>query len=55
MFPFIVSYGFEDHQRLTKKFEIPEEIISRTPAELCARVRHALDVDISPAIQIDNQ
>lgn len=43
--PFIVSYGFEDHKRLTKKFEIPEEVISRTPEELCARVLHALDLD----------
>jgi phosphoglycolate phosphatase len=45
MHPFIVSYGFEDYQRLTHKFEIPEEIISRTPEELCARVRHALDIE----------
>ncbi len=44
MHPFMVSYGFEDHQRLTDKFEVPEEIISRTPAELCARVRHALQI-----------
>ncbi len=42
MHPFMVSYGFEDYSRLTKKFLIPEELISRTPEELCARVRHAL-------------
>ncbi len=42
MHPFMVSYGFEDHARLTGKFEIPAEIISRTPAELCERVSHAL-------------
>ena len=44
MHPFIVSYGFEDHKRLTKKFDVPEEVISRTPAQFCARVRHALDL-----------
>jgi phosphoglycolate phosphatase len=44
MHPFMVSYGFEDHQRLTGKFNIPEALIARTPAELCARVRHALQI-----------
>jgi phosphoglycolate phosphatase len=41
MQPFIVSYGFEDHDRLTGKFGIPEEVISRTPEIVCARIRHA--------------
>lgn len=45
MHPFMVSYGFENLTRLTKKFEIPEEIISRTPAELVMRVRHALEIN----------
>jgi phosphoglycolate phosphatase len=45
MHPFMVSYGFEDHDRLTTKYEIPHELISRTPDELCRRVRHALDLD----------
>jgi phosphoglycolate phosphatase len=45
MHPFMVSYGFEDHLRLTGKFDIPEDIISRTPQELCQRVRHALALD----------
>jgi phosphoglycolate phosphatase len=44
MHPFIVSYGFEDFNRLTQKFEVPEEVISRTPTDLCARVLHALDL-----------
>jgi phosphoglycolate phosphatase len=44
MHPFIVSYGFEDHKRLVKKFEVPEEIISRTPEELSSRVWHALQL-----------
>ena len=42
MHPFMVSYGFEDHQRLTSKFDVPDELISRTPAELCARVLHGI-------------
>jgi phosphoglycolate phosphatase len=45
MHPFIASYGFEDHKRLTKKFDVPEEVISRTPDELCGRIRHALDIE----------
>jgi phosphoglycolate phosphatase len=44
MHPFIVSYGFEDYSRLTNKFDIPEDVISRTPEELCTRVLHALDI-----------
>ena len=46
MHPFMVSYGFEDHDRLTKKFDVPDEVISRTPDELCGRIRHALDLDV---------
>ena len=42
MHPFMVSYGFENHERLTQKFGVPEEVISRTPDELCERVRHTL-------------
>lgn len=45
MHPFMVSYGFEDHDRLTSKFEVPGELISRTPGELCRRMRHAFDLD----------
>ncbi|WP_296943178.1 HAD family hydrolase [uncultured Massilia sp.] len=44
MHPFMVSYGFEDHDRLTAKFAIPDELIARTSDELCRRVRHALDL-----------
>jgi phosphoglycolate phosphatase len=44
MHPFMVSYGFEDHQRLTNKFEVPDELISRTPDALCKRVLHGLGV-----------
>ena len=45
MHPFMVSYGFEDHDRLTEKYEIPSEVISRSPRELCGRVRHALKLE----------
>lgn len=44
MHPFIVSYGFEGLARLTRKFNVPEEIISRTPDELSKRVLHAVDL-----------
>ncbi|WP_172199691.1 MULTISPECIES: HAD family hydrolase [unclassified Niveibacterium] len=45
MHPFVAAYGFEDHKRLTKKFDVPDELISRTPAEICSRVRNALDLE----------
>lgn len=41
----IVSYGFEEHARLVDSFEVPPELIARTPAELASRLCHALDVD----------
>ena len=43
--PFMVSYGFEDFERLTKKIGVPPELISPTPGEFCAKVCHALDID----------
>jgi len=42
MHPYIVSYGFENYERLTDKFEIPPEIVSRSPQELSRRLFHAL-------------
>jgi phosphoglycolate phosphatase len=44
MHPFMVSYGFESRRRLTAKFEVPEDVISRTSEELCQRVLHAVDL-----------
>lgn len=44
MRPLIASYGFEDHERLHKHFGIPEEVLALTPAELAARLSHALDL-----------
>lgn len=46
MHPFIVSYGFENLARLTRKFAIPVEVVSQTPHAFSARVRHALDLPI---------
>lgn len=46
--PFMVSYGFEDHERLTRKIGVPEVLISRTPEALRARLLHALDVPSIP-------
>ena len=40
---FMVSYGFEDYGQLTEKFAVPDEVISRSSAELCSRVRNAFD------------
>lgn len=42
MRPLIVSYGFESHARLTHKFAIAEEFISRTPKVFSDNLRHAL-------------
>lgn len=41
----VVSYGFEDHARLVEGFDIPAELIARTPAELATRLCHALDIE----------
>jgi phosphoglycolate phosphatase len=38
----MVSYGFEDQERLLQKHRVPAEVISRTPEELSERVLHAL-------------
>lgn len=42
--PFMVSYGFEDYERLTQKIGVPSEIISRSPSELHDRLGHTLDL-----------
>jgi phosphoglycolate phosphatase len=48
MHPFMVSYGFEGHKRLTKKFDVPDEVISRTSEELIGRVLHAMELAVAP-------
>ncbi len=45
MYPFIGSYGFEDYTRLTKKFKVPEDVISRTPKDLSIGLLHAPDLE----------
>ena len=45
MHPFVVSYGFEDYDRLTGNFSIPDEVIARTPRQLIDRLCHALDLE----------
>lgn len=42
--PFIVSYGFEDYERLTQKIGVPPELISESPKALRQRVDHALGI-----------
>lgn len=44
MHPFMVSYGFESFERLTRKIGIPEELISRHPGELKQRILHTFDL-----------
>ncbi len=44
MHPFVVSYGFENATRLTKKFEVPDEVISISPPEFIHRLGHALNL-----------
>lgn len=42
--PFIVSYGFEDAERLIGGFGVPAEVVADSPGELAARLLHALDL-----------
>jgi phosphoglycolate phosphatase len=42
MHPFMVSYGFEDYERLTDKIGVPPEIIARTPQQLEERLMHTM-------------
>lgn len=44
MNPLIASYGFENLERLTQKFEIPEEVISTSPDQLSAKLLHTLRI-----------
>jgi phosphoglycolate phosphatase len=50
MHPFMVSYGFEDYERLTGKIGVPAEVISRNPGEFRERVCHTLDLEPDPLI-----
>ncbi len=44
MHPFMVAYGFESFDRLTKKIGVPEELISRHPLEFKQRILHTFDL-----------
>jgi phosphoglycolate phosphatase len=44
MHPFVAAYGFEDEVRLTRKFGVPNEVISTSPGEFVDRLRNALDL-----------
>lgn len=48
MHPLVVSYGFEDYDRLVGNFGIPHDVVSTTPHELMARLCHALDLAPPP-------
>jgi phosphoglycolate phosphatase len=50
MHPFVASYGFEDHQRLREDFNVPEEVIARTPQELGWRLCDALGLEPTPRL-----
>jgi len=55
MHPFIASYRFEDHGHLRDDFNVPKEVLARTPEDLAARLCHALDLDypvVAPAVAI---
>jgi phosphoglycolate phosphatase len=45
MNPLVVAYGFEDYDRLVDNFNIPAEVISRTPRELMDRLAHSIDLE----------
>lgn len=44
MHPFMVSYGFESFERLTRRIGIPEELISRHPEAFKRRILHTFDL-----------
>ncbi|MEJ2591106.1 MAG: HAD hydrolase-like protein [Candidatus Thiodiazotropha sp.] len=44
MHSFMVAYGFESLERLTRKIGIPEELISRHPMEFNRRILHTFDL-----------
>ncbi len=45
MHPYMVSYGFEDFDRLIGKIGVPEVLISRSPEAFAGRLRHGLELD----------
>ena len=45
MHPFIVSYGFEDAERLIAGFGVPADVVADSPMDLAVRLLNALDLD----------
>jgi len=56
MHPLVVAYGFEDFERLVGGFDIPDDVIAKTPGELSQRICHTLDLGppASPAQNDDS-
>lgn len=46
MQPVIVAYGFEDFDRLVGGFNIPPEVVVRSPDELIGRLCHGLGLEV---------
>lgn len=44
MHAMMASYGFESAERLTEKYEIPNELLASTPEALSQRLLHALGI-----------
>jgi phosphoglycolate phosphatase len=44
IYPFVVAYGFEDRERLIRRFAVPQEVVSASPEEFAERLLHALDL-----------
>lgn len=55
--PIIGCYGFENRDRLARKFQVPEAVLCDTPEEMVERLEHALgtkpeaDQDLAPALK----
>ena len=55
MHPFMVSYGFEDYDRLTEKFEIPHELISRTSGDLLCFLPGMQEIRLCTSYRMDGK
>jgi phosphoglycolate phosphatase len=52
MIPFVAAYGFEDHDRLRDGFNVPAEVIARTPQDLATRLCDVLNLDYSAGVPV---
>ncbi|XZG68921.1 HAD family hydrolase [Chitinibacteraceae bacterium HSL-7] len=53
MTPLMVSYGFDNHERLTRKFGVPDDVVSKTPEELVSRLCHTIDLPEPVGLEAD--